>query len=173
MKKIKIMIGYILYKLLASHLPQSYIKINKISHLLRAICGKLIFEKSGENISVGRNSRINSKIVIGNKSGIGEKCSIYGKCVIGDNVLMGPECIIYTKNHKYIDKSRLIIDQGVTCEEPVYIGNDVWIGCRVIFLPGVRIGDGAVIAAGSIVTKDVPSYTVVGGNPAKYIKKRT
>ena len=57
-------------------------------------------------------------------------------------------------------------------EKPVYIGDDVWIGDRVIILPGVHVGDGCVIAAGSVVTKDVPRYTVVGGVPAKVIRER-
>ena len=54
---------------------------------------------------------------------------------------------------------------------PVHIGNDVWIGCRSIILSGIRIGDGAVVAAGSVVTKDVPPYTLVAGNPAQIKKK--
>ncbi len=63
------------------------------------------------------------------------------------------------------------------CDKPyngylVDIGNDVWIGCKVIILPGVKIGDGAVIAAGSVVTKSIPPYAVVGGNPCKFIKWR-
>lgn len=172
MKKIKMIIGYIIYKLIATHLPQSYLKINYPSHAIRAFCGKLILEKSGPKIAIGKNARFSRKVTIGNKSGIGEKCEILGKVQIGDNVLMGPECVIYTVNHNYIKKSTLIMDQGVTEEDPVFIGNDVWIGRRVMILPGCRIGDGAVIAAGSIVTKDVPDYAVVGGVPAKIIKYR-
>ena len=57
-------------------------------------------------------------------------------------------------------------------EEPVFIGSDVWIGRRVIILPGVHIGDGVVIGSGAVVTKDIPSYSVVGGVPARIIKSR-
>ena len=57
-------------------------------------------------------------------------------------------------------------------KEPVYIGDDVWIGARVIILPGRKIGEGVIIGAGAVVTKDVPDYAVVGGNPAKVIKFR-
>lgn len=172
MKRIKFLFGYLIYKLFATHLPQSYLKINKFSHSLRAFCGRLIFEKSSKRIAIGRKTIINRNIIIGDRSGIGENCAIYGTCFIGDNVLMAPECIIYTINHKFMDKNKLIIDQGIDEEKPVHIGNDVWIGRRVIILPGVKVGDGSVIAAGSIVTKDVPPYTVVGGNPAKFIKER-
>lgn len=92
------------------------------------------------------------------------------KC--GDNVMMAPDCIIYVRNH---ESSRLDIpmcEQGSTEERPVVIGNDVWIGGRVIILPGVKIGDGAIIGAGSVVTKDVSEYDVVAGNPARVIKDR-
>lgn len=65
-----------------------------------------------------------------------------------------------------------ILEQGTDEDKPVYIGNDVWIGRRAMIMPGVHIGDGAVIAAGGIITKDVPPYSVVGGVPAKVIKYR-
>lgn len=172
MRKLKLVLGYVLYRLIATHLPQSYLKINKFSHILRAQSGKLIFANCGKNIAIGRKAIINKNISIGNRSGIGEKCEILGTCVIGNNVLMAPECIIHTINHKYMKKNELIIDQGTTEELPVVIGDDVWIGRRVMILPGVKIGNGAVIAAGSVVVKDVPPYSLVGGNPAKIIKER-
>lgn len=171
-KRIRVIIGMIVYKLIAAYLPQNYSKFNKISHYLRAWSAKLILNNCGEEIGIGRKAVFSKNISIGNRSGIGEKCEVLGKCTIGDNVLMGPECVIYTRNHKFMDKNKLIISQGVSEELPVTIGNDVWIGRRVIILPGVNIGNGAVIAAGSVVTKDVPSYTLVGGNPAKVIKER-
>ena len=62
--------------------------------------------------------------------------------------------------------------QGFQSEEPVVIGDDVWISDRVIILPGVKIGNGVIIAAGAIVTKDVLPFAIVGGNPAKVIKSR-
>lgn len=83
---------------------------------------------------------------------------------------MGPECMIFTSNHG-IKKDELIIKQENTIEN-VIIEDDVWIGSRSIILPGVRIQKGSVIAAGSIVTKSVDSYAIVGGNPAKVIKYR-
>ncbi len=170
--KIRVTIGQVLYRMIATHLPQSYSKFNKVSHYLRSASAKLIFNSCGSNVAVGRKAIISRNISIGNRSGIGEKCEILGTCTIGDNVLMGPECIIYTRNHNFMDKNELIINQGVTAELPVTIGNDVWIGRRVIILPGVNIGNGAVIAAGSVVTKDVPPYTLVGGNPSRIIKER-
>ena len=86
---------------------------------------------------------------------------------------MGPDVQIYTRNHRYDRIDIPMYEQGESEIKEVKIGNDVWIGARSIILPGVTIGDGAVIAAGSIVTKDVESYAVVGGNPAKIIKYRS
>ncbi|AIQ54434.1 hypothetical protein R70331_24870 [Paenibacillus sp. FSL R7-0331] len=173
MKKLKLVIGYLIYKLIATNLPQSYLRINKFSHFLRAFCGKLIFEESGKQIAIGKKAIVSRRIKIGNKSGIGEYCEIYGTCYIGNNVLMAPECIIYTRNHNYKKKELIILNQGVEIEKPVVIGDDVWIGRRAMIMPGCHIGNGAVIAAGSIVTKNVPEYALVGGNPAKIIKYRT
>ena len=65
-----------------------------------------------------------------------------------------------------------MIDQGFSKTRPITIGDDVWIGSRVIILGGVNVGNGAVIGAGSVVTHDVPPYSVVGGNPARIIKSR-
>ena len=65
-----------------------------------------------------------------------------------------------------------MMQQGFEEERPVYIGDDVWIGDRVMILPGVHVGNGSIIAAGAVVTKDVPDHTVVGGVPAKVISIR-
>ena len=63
-------------------------------------------------------------------------------------------------------------EQGYQDEKPIIIGDDVWIGGHVIVLPGVHVGNGAILAAGAVVTKDVPEYAIVGGNPARVIKYR-
>ena len=90
----------------------------------------------------------------------------------GDNVMMGPECLLFTRNHRIGSTEIPINKQGYDGLQPIIIGNDVWIGARVIILPGVQISDGAVIGAGSVVTYNVDSYDVVAGNPAKLIRKR-
>lgn len=85
--------------------------------------------------------------------------------------MMGPEVTILTHTHR-IDRTDIPMGQqgSMVCE--VVIGDDVWIGMRSIILPGVRIGSGAVIGAGAVVTKDVPNYAVVGGVPARVIRYR-
>ena len=80
--------------------------------------------------------------------------------------------VIYSINHETRKTDIPMCKQGVTKVKGVTIGNDVWIGTRVIILPGVTIGDGAIIEAGAVVTKYVMPYTVVGGNPARKIKDR-
>jgi len=89
---------------------------------------------------------------------------------IGNDVLMGPQVLIYPLNHRIALGIPMRL-QPFDCK-PVVIGNDVWIGARCIILPGVTIGDGAVVAAGAVVTKDVPRNAVVGGVPASVRKMR-
>lgn len=97
-------------------------------------------------------------------------CHILGEITFGANVLIGPKVIIWGRDHG-MKRDTLMNKQPYT-REPITIGNDVWIGACSIILKGVTIGDGAVVAAGSVVTKDVEPYTIVGGNPAKFIKNR-
>ena len=86
--------------------------------------------------------------------------------------MMGRECFILTRNHAFDRTDVPMMEQGFQEEKPVFIGNDVWIGHRVTILPGCRIGDGVIIGAGAVVTGEIPPYTIVGGVPAKVIRKR-
>ena len=79
--------------------------------------------------------------------------------------------VFHTLNHNYYKKDVLINQQGVNLK-PIKIGNDVWIGAKAIILPGVTIGDGCVIAAGSVVTKCIEPYSIVAGNPAIMVRRR-
>lgn len=128
--------------------------------------------KCGKNINVERYAYFTPGLTIGDRSGIGIRCEIYGQVTIGRDVMMGPEVVIYTSGHRFDRTDIPMMDQGSTEMRPVTIGNDVWIGRRVIIMPGVTIGDGCVIGAGAVVTKDIPPYSVVGGVPAKILKER-
>ena len=86
--------------------------------------------------------------------------------------MMGTNCIIYTVNHRFDNLTIPMRLQGNQASLPVIIDDDVWIGGRVTILPGAHIGKGSILAAGAVVTKDVPEFAVVGGNPAKIIKYR-
>lgn len=165
-------IGLILYNFIAKNLPKSNSIIKLGQKHLRYLCGKLILAKCGKNVNIEQGASFSSKVEIGDNSGIGIRASIGGKCIIGKNVMMGPDCIIYTKNHSFADLNVPMIKQGYMSENSVTIGDDVWIGGRVIILPGVTIGSHSIIGAGSVVTKDVPEYAIVAGNPAVVKKMR-
>ncbi len=95
----------------------------------------------------------------------------FAKITIGNYVLIGPHVLIHSGNHRYADPESKIRDQGHE-QAPIYIEDDVWIGGHAVILPGTRIGRGAVVAAGAVVTKDVRPYEVVAGVPAKKIGER-
>jgi acetyltransferase-like isoleucine patch superfamily enzyme len=96
----------------------------------------------------------------------------YGGLVFGEGVNVGPHAMIHTANHNFGDPSRPVVDQGWEDVGPVTIGANVWIGMGALVLPGVSIGGGCVIGAGSVVTRDLEDYAVAVGNPAKPIKSR-
>lgn len=110
----------------------------------------------GKNIHMGKHVFINSGCHFQDQGGI----------YIGDGSLIGHEVVIATLNHELDPMHRADLHPS-----PVYIGKNVWIGAHATILPGVHIGDGAVVAAGAVVTKDVPSGVIVGGVPGKIIKK--
>jgi maltose O-acetyltransferase len=114
-----------------------------------------------------------SKLTVGARTSInrGSILNCGGGIVIGDDVLIGPQVVIYSQNHEYRAANVRIADQGYV-QKPVSIGNDVWIAARAVILPGVTIGDGAVVASGAVVTKAVPARAVVAGVPAKQIGTR-
>jgi len=113
------------------------------------------------------------KIKLGKSVYIGPHSVIYGHggVVIGDNSFLAMNVKVVSANHTVPKRGMLIKDQP-NILMPVEIGSDVWIGANAIVLGGVRIGNGAVIGAGSVVTKDIPDYAIAVGNPAKVIKVR-
>ncbi|RKQ50972.1 acetyltransferase-like isoleucine patch superfamily enzyme [Roseivirga pacifica] len=115
----------------------------------------------GEGMSIGDNSNIGPYSYIG--------CS--GKVTIGNNVMMGPRVSMFAENHNYSDTSIPMKEQGVSLSE-IVVNNDCWIASNATILAGVTIGEGSIIAAGAVVTKDIPPYSIVAGNPAKVIKSR-
>ena len=112
----------------------------------------------GFNIEIGENFFANTNLVILDEA----------KVRFGKNVFIGPNCSFYTAGHP-LDVERR--NAGLEYSLPITVGNDVWFGGGVTVVPGVSIGDGAVIAAGSVVVHDVPAHTLVAGNPARPIKK--
>ena len=115
----------------------------------------------GTNLSLGDHVDLAWGVLITTKGGV----------EIGDRTLVGYNTMILSANHIIPHSSGRIYDSGHEFKK-VTIGKDVWIGSGCIILPGITIGEGAVIAAGSVVTKDVNPYTIVGGIPAKWLRNR-
>ena len=108
-------------------------------------------------------------VVIGNHTRIGIHNTIIGPVTIGNHVNLAQGITVTALNHNFIDTTLRIDEQGISTN-PVEIGDDVWIGANAVILPGVTIGRHVVVAAGAVVTKDVPDNCVVGGIPAKVLK---
>lgn len=172
MKRIQRYIINILYKTVAIKMPKSNYKFSFGAKKIRFFCAKRMISKCGNNVNVEKGAKFGSELEIGDNSGIGVNCEINGKVIIGKNVMMGPEVVVYTQNHEFSNKNILICQQGYREKEQVVIGDDVWIGRRVIILPGVNIGNGAVVGAGAVVAKDVPDFAIAVGNPVKIVGYR-
>lgn len=147
-------------------------KLNNTHHAPEEICalmseliGKPIHESftmfppfftdCGKNISIGKNVFINSGCRFQDQGGI----------TIGDDTLIGHNVVLATLNHEIKPEKRKNMVPA-----PILIGKNVWIGANATILPGITIGDNSVVAAGAVVTKDVPANTIVGGVPAKMIR---
>lgn len=162
----------VLYYLIFIRLPSRSFSVFGVK--MRQISAKKIFYYCGENVNLGKGVRFGRGrlLRIGTNSGIGEDSYIVcmSEVSIGRDVMIGPQVMILTGGHDFSEPTRKLIDQKITTA-PVIIGDDVWIGARALILPGVVIGSRSIIAAGSVVTKEVLPHTIVAGNPARFIRK--
>lgn len=166
----------LLYYLFLRHLPHSTIPIlGPLSERLRYLVCKNIFYKCGMKVNVSKGASFGngSNIEIGDYSGIGINAKIPNNVKIGKYVMMGQNVTIIAANHRFDRVDIPMMDQGHVRAEPLIIEDDVWIGSNVIILPGKHIRKGTIVAAGSVVTKVFPPYSIIGGNPAKLIKSRS
>lgn len=171
--KIMKKIWLILYYLIASKLPNSFFPLGDFFNFIRIFILKRI-------ISIGSNCKIQPHVYVGSGKGIkiGSNCQINENVrlfdvEIGDYVMIAPNVNIlggYVHNYSKIDTPMVM--QNKLYKGKIIIDDDVWIGINSILLPGIKIGKGSIIAAGSVVTKNVEPYVIVGGNPCKTIKKR-
>jgi acetyltransferase-like isoleucine patch superfamily enzyme len=151
---------------LTTYLNGSYHTPEEIRHIFSKLIGSPVdatfalfppfYTDCGRNIHVGKNVFINSGCRFQDQGGI----------IIGDGALIGHNVVLATLNH-HIDPRK----RSTLYPKSIVIGKNVWIGANATVVPGVTIGDGAIIAAGAVVTRDVPANVVVGGVPAKIMKK--
>jgi acetyltransferase-like isoleucine patch superfamily enzyme len=109
-------------------------------------------------------------VIIGDHTRVGLHNTIIGPVTIGHHVNLAQGITVTALNHVFSDTGKRIDEQGITTD-PVVIEDDTWIGANAVILPGVKIGNHSVVAAGAVVTKDVPPHTLVAGVPAKVIKQ--
>ncbi len=150
---------------ISAQLNNAYHEPEEIHTLMSTLIGKEVDESfcmfppfytdCGKNIHIGKNVFINSGCRFQDQGGI----------IIGDGVLIGHNAVLATLNHDINPENRSSMTPA-----PIIIGKNVWIGASATILPGVTIGDGAIVAAGAVVTKNVPPNVIVGGVPAKVIK---
>lgn len=150
---------------LTAELNNRYHTAEEIRILFSKIIGKSVDESfmmfppfytdCGLNITIGKNVFINACCNFQDQGGI----------TIGDNSLIGHKVVLATLNHGFTPE-----DRGALYPSPICIGNNVWVGASATILPGITIGDNAIIAAGAVVTKDVPANTIIAGVPGKVIR---
>ena len=148
-----------------------------------------VLDAKGENnegISIGKISMLgrhtilgckNSDILIGDHVGIGAHCIINAvdtsRVTIEDNVVIGPMVYLAGGGNYHIERTDIPIgDQGIDCRGGIHIKKNCWIGANTVILDGVTIGNDAIVGAGSVVTGDLPAYSIAAGNPAKVIRLR-
>ena len=175
------MVYKVLYYGFARFLPKSTTPLfGKISQSLRAnICRHLFTHDETHgckklNVEKGAYFGNGKNFTVGNEVGLGKNFKSLNRIVTIDDYLMMGEDVLFLGGGHNMDRTDIPMGhQGGKAPTPLHIAGDVWIGARAIILPGCkRIGHGSVIGAGSVVTKDVPDWAIVGGNPAKIIRYR-
>lgn len=175
----KIIRGWYLltYYILAFNMPSSTLPfIGKIAKCFRSFLCRKLFRSFGTNSSVQKRVYIGlgSNISMGKGSNLGVNFRVHNSYLtIGDHVMMGPDVLVMGGGHIFSSLDKPMCQQGDIGRTNLIIYDDVWIGAWVTILGKTNtIGKGAIIAAGSVVTKPVPDYAIVGGNPAKIIRFR-
>lgn len=158
----------------ARHLPWSPRPGGRLARRVRGALARRMLDKCGKDVNVERGAWFGSGrgIELGDRSDLGLDSLVIGPVRIGRDVMMGPRCVILASRHATTSTDVPMNHQGFLPDLLVTIEDDVWIGANCTILPGRTIGTGSIVGAGSVVSKDVEPWTVVGGNPARPIASR-
>lgn len=167
----------IFYYTIANKMPKSTVPmIGKLAKRWRRKCGEHLFAKCGEHLVIEQGAYFgNGKdFEVGDYVGIGKNFTCHSRVVtIEDQLMMGENVTFLGGGHNFDRTDIPMAQQGNKPKTLLHIAGDVWIGANAMILSGcTRIGHGAIVGAGAVVTHDIPDYTVVAGNPAKVIKVR-
>jgi maltose O-acetyltransferase len=163
-----------LYYGFARYLPRSYSRWGIFGKKIRyAIC-KHIFKYCGCGANIERMACFGSglDIELGCDSDLGINCNVPSNTIIGEHVMMAPNCYILACNHDFSRTDIPMNKQGYLPKQQTIIEDDCWIGRNVLMTPGRTIKRGTIIAAGCVLSKNFPEYSIVGGNPSRLIKSR-
>lgn len=145
------------------------IKIKEFFTKLKYVFNGVIIS---DGVVIEKNVQLSKGVLIGRDSYIGPNCNIRGNIKIGRFFLCADNVCFVGNDHIYLEVGKPIIQSGIPKKEVTVIGDDVWLGHNVTVMRGTNIGSCSIVAAGSVVTKDIPPFSVFGGVPAKLIKKR-
>ncbi|MBK5719447.1 acyltransferase [Dysgonomonas sp. Marseille-P4677] len=171
MKKFKRLFFFLLYYCFAQYLPSSYLPIiGKYFNRIRQFCCRRLFKSLGKTETIQRKVYFGSgkNIEMGNGSSLGTNFNMQQVVLsIGENIMIAENVTIIGGGHNFDRRDIPMIKQGKLPKSDLVIKDDVWIGANSIILGKVnKIGKGVIIGAGSVVTKEIPQYTIVAGNPA-------
>lgn len=164
-----------LYYGIACRMPHSYWPITFQANRIRRWLCRLVWAACGKHVSVDASVSFGNgrDLRVGDFSALGYNSRFIGPVTIGSDVMIGRDVICRVASHPCDQRADASRQAGYDPAGPVVVGDDVWIGSRVIILPGVNVGRGAILGAGAVITGDVPEYAIVAGNPARIIRYRT
>jgi maltose O-acetyltransferase len=162
-----------LYYGFARFLPGLEFPLGRLWRAIRAACVAGFIRSAGEKVDVEPRVYLadGRYISIGDNCEVNAGAQIFG-AQIGNDVMIGPEAIILCRNHEFREPDVPMRVQGASEPAPPVIEDGAWLGARAIVLPGRRIGTGAIVGAGAVVSRDVEPYSIVAGNPAAVIGSR-
>jgi maltose O-acetyltransferase len=174
-RKIRRALSAAVYWAVGHRLPWSPRPGGAVARRVRGALARHMLDECGVDVNIEKGARFGSGkgVRVGNRSALGLDCLVIGPLVVGDDVMMGPRCCMLGSSHNTASTGVPMNQQGFLPDRAVVIEDDVWIGANVTVLPGRTIGRGSIVGAGSVITRDVPAYSVVGGNPAQVVASRT